>query len=82
MPGNLDGLPAVLQVSLVPPLTEAERRTLEALRNGRTTREAAAELFISQDTVKYRLKSIYRKFQSADRADILYRAERAGLLRR
>lgn len=79
---EIDGLPAVMQVSLVPPLTEAERRTLEALRNGRTTREAATELFISQDTVKYRLKGIYRKFQTANRADILYRAERAGLFRR
>ncbi|QBJ97524.1 hypothetical protein ERC79_17435 [Rhodococcus sp. ABRD24] len=78
---EIDGLPAGLRVSPIPPLTEAERRTLEALRNGKTTREAAAELFISQDTVKYRLKSIYRKFQTANRADILYRVEHAGLLR-
>ncbi|GAB2654771.1 hypothetical protein GCM10027068_38530 [Prescottella soli] len=76
---EIDGLPGVMRVSLVSPLTETERRTLKALRNGRTIRDAAGELFISQDTVKYRLKSIYRKFQTTDRADILYRAERAGL---
>jgi DNA-binding CsgD family transcriptional regulator len=55
-PSTLDGLtPRELQVALV-------------LAEGATTREAAAQLFLSPKTVDYHLRHVYRKLGICDRA--------------
>lgn len=48
-------------------LTKREREVLELLRDGRTTAEVAARLFISKVTVRSHICSIVRKLGVADR---------------
>ena len=44
------------------------------------TREIAGELFISMNTLKSHLKSVYRKLDASSRSDAVARARAAGLL--
>ena len=45
-----------------------------------TTREIATELYISMNTLKTHLKSIYRKLDATSRGDAVARAKSLGLL--
>ena len=45
-----------------------------------TTREIATELYISMNTLKTHLKSIYRKLDTTSRGDAVARAKSLGLL--
>ncbi len=56
-------------------LTPRERQIAVLLAEGRTTREAAAALFLSPKTVEYHLRHVYTKFAITSRADL---AERLG----
>jgi len=38
--------------------------------SGRTTREAAAKLYLSPKTIEYHLRSVYRKLGVASRAEL------------
>lgn len=49
------------------PLTERETGILKLVAQGRSNRDIANTLFISEDTVKARLKSIMRKLNADDR---------------
>lgn len=49
------------------PLTEREISILNQVARGRSNRDIAKDLFISEDTVKARLKSIMRKLNADDR---------------
>jgi DNA-binding CsgD family transcriptional regulator len=51
-------------------LTPQELQVALLLAEGRTTREAAAALFLSPKTVEYHLRHVYRKLQIASRADL------------
>ncbi|MEU4424695.1 response regulator transcription factor [Actinoplanes sp. NPDC024001] len=67
------------------PLTEAqlssrEREVLALVAQGRTNRETAAALFISEATVKTHLLHIYAKLEVPDRAAAVSAAHRRGLL--
>lgn len=62
-------------------LTAAETRVLQALLDHVTVRELAAHLFLSQNTIKTHLRSIYRKLGANDRATAISIATRRGLLR-
>ncbi len=51
------------------PLSEREVEVLELISNGRTNREIAAELFISEKTVKNHVTNILRKLDVSDRTE-------------
>jgi len=59
--------PAAAQDSAVAVLTDREREVLRLMAGGRTNRAIAAELFLSEGTVKCHVKRILRKLDVANR---------------
>ena len=53
------------------PLTRRERHILELLRAGKTNAEIAAQVFISEKTVRNHLSSVYRKLGVSSRAQAI-----------
>ncbi|HXB65232.1 MAG TPA: LuxR C-terminal-related transcriptional regulator [Solirubrobacteraceae bacterium] len=66
--------------ALSEPLTEREQRILRYLPTMLTNAEIGAEVFVSLNTVKTHLRSIYRKLDANGRADAVEKARRLGLL--
>jgi LuxR family maltose regulon positive regulatory protein len=66
--------------TLAEPLTEREQRILRYLPTMLSNAEIGAEVFVSLNTVKTHLRSIYRKLGANGRADAVERARRLGLL--
>lgn len=62
------------------PLSERELEVLALIAKGRNNREAAAELFISEATVKTHLMHVYAKLEVNDRAAAVAAAYERGLL--
>ncbi len=62
------------------PLTEREQRILRYLPTMLSNAEIGAEMFVSLNTVKTHLRSIYRKLEASGRADAVERARHLGLL--
>jgi DNA-binding NarL/FixJ family response regulator len=62
------------------PLSQRELEVLVLIARGRTNREAAADLFISEATVKTHLLHIYGKLGVRDRAAAVATAYERGLL--
>jgi DNA-binding NarL/FixJ family response regulator len=62
------------------PLSQREFEVLGLIASGRTNREAAAHLFISEATVKTHLLHIYGKLGVKDRASAVAAAYERGLL--
>lgn len=67
-------------VPLLEPLSEREHEVLEQLAQMMSTEEIAVGLFLSVNTVKTHLKSIYRKLAVTRRGEAVRRAREAGLL--
>jgi LuxR family transcriptional regulator, maltose regulon positive regulatory protein len=65
---------------LLEPLSERERAVLRYLPTMMSNAEIASELFLSVNTVKTHLKSIYRKLGTTRRRDAVERARRLDLL--
>ncbi len=65
---------------LAEPLTEREQRILRYLPTMLTNAEIGAEVFVSLNTVKTHLRSIYRKLDVGGRADAVEKARHLGLL--
>lgn len=61
-------------------LSQREREVLKLIANGTTNREAAAQLFVSEATIKTHLLHIYEKLGVRDRAAAVGEAYRRGLL--
>ena len=61
-------------------LSEAERRVLRLLVDGRSISEVAHELWLSANTVKTHRRSIYRKLGASTREEMLERAVETGAL--
>ncbi|GAA2724176.1 LuxR C-terminal-related transcriptional regulator [Cellulomonas aerilata] len=63
------------------PLTERERVVLGLLdeKGGLTLREIAAEVYVSRNTLKSQLRSVYRKLGVASRAEAVERARQSDL---
>ena len=61
-------------------LSAREQGVLRFLQTRLSTREIAGELFISMNTLKTHLKSIYRKLDASSRSDAVARARASGLL--
>ncbi|GAB3158190.1 hypothetical protein GCM10027059_02480 [Myceligenerans halotolerans] len=63
-----------------PALTRRERVVLEGLMNKDETLEQIADtLFVTRNTVKSQVRSLYRKLGVSNRAAAVERAERLGL---
>jgi LuxR family transcriptional regulator, maltose regulon positive regulatory protein len=83
----LDGLGRRAGASATPapiatPLTEREMKILRYLPTMLSNAEIGAETFVSLNTVKTHLRSIYRKLDAGNRADAVARARSLGLLPR
>ncbi|WP_328468056.1 helix-turn-helix transcriptional regulator [Actinoplanes sp. NBC_00393] len=57
------------------------QETIESLAAGETAREMAARLYISTNTVKSRLRTLYRQLGARDQAHAVAIAFRLGVLR-
>lgn len=62
------------------PLTAQQRGILRLLADGRSTREIAAELGLSENTVKGYIQEIFRRLDVNNRVAAVMRASRAGWL--
>jgi LuxR family transcriptional regulator, maltose regulon positive regulatory protein len=67
-------------VALLEPLSEREMSVLRYLPSRLSNREIGAELFVSLNTVKSHLKTIYRKLDVERRDDAVRRARQLGLI--
>ncbi|WP_127551907.1 helix-turn-helix transcriptional regulator [Actinoplanes sp. OR16] len=68
-------------VAIRPVLAPHLQEIIESLATGETAREAAARLFISPNTVKSRLKTLYQQLGARDQAHAVAIAFRLGILR-
>jgi LuxR family transcriptional regulator, maltose regulon positive regulatory protein len=79
--GSLAAGPAGQAVPLiVEPLSVREREVLDHLSGMLSTAEIAAEMYISVNTVKTHLRSIYRKLSAAHRGEAVRRARQMELI--
>jgi DNA-binding NarL/FixJ family response regulator len=63
-----------------PDLSQRELDVLQQLVKGRTNKEIAAHLFISEDTVKSHLKGLFSKLNVKDRTGAVITAVRYGIV--
>lgn len=61
-------------------LTAREREVLQLLVLGRSNKEIGAQLYISDETVKSHLKTLFAKLNVRDRTDAAIRAVRHGIV--
>jgi LuxR family transcriptional regulator, maltose regulon positive regulatory protein len=73
-------VPRQAAVTAVEPLTEREREVLRHVSGMLNTAEVASEMYISVNTVKSHLKSIYRKLAAAHRGEAVRRARQLELI--
>lgn len=71
---NIDALASAAQ------LTKKEQKILAAAESGLSNKELAAQLFVSEGTVKWHLHNIYNKLDAKNRSDALAKARAAGLI--
>lgn len=82
---SFETIPAIVDEQLwrsgrVPTLTPRERDVLRVLARTESRSEIAAELFVSVNTVKAQLRSLYTKLDARSRDEALHRAIAFGLL--
>lgn len=68
-----------LPYAAIEPLSERERDVAQHLDLDKTLSEIAADLFISTNTVKTHVRSIYRKLDASNRKEAVRRARELGL---
>lgn len=78
-------IPSALMQKLVTgissePLTDRETEVLQLLAEGRSNKEIAAKLFISEFTVKGHLRNIFTKLNVLSRTEAISSATRRGLV--
>jgi LuxR family maltose regulon positive regulatory protein len=78
--GGVAPLRAVASTTLVDPLSAREVTVLRYLCSRLTYQEIAAALFVSPNTLKSHVRSVYRKLDVASRADAVDGGRRAGLI--
>jgi LuxR family maltose regulon positive regulatory protein len=74
------GIPERAATLAVEPLTEREREVLRHVSGMLNTAEVASEMYISINTVKSHLKSIYRKLAAGHRGEAVRRARQLELI--
>ncbi|WP_192796785.1 response regulator transcription factor [Serinicoccus kebangsaanensis] len=73
------GAPAPAVQVPFPELTERERTVLDLLAEGRSNDQIAAQLYVSNKTVRNAVSSIYAKLHASGRAEAIAKAKDAGL---
>ena len=73
-------VPDPATIPVLEPLTEREREVLRHLSGMLNTAEVASEMYISINTVKSHLKSIYRKLAAGHRGEAVRRARQLELI--
>jgi LuxR family maltose regulon positive regulatory protein len=61
-------------------LTDRERRVLDRIAGGHTVQQMARDSFVSANTIKTQVRSLYAKLGANSRATALVRAAQHGLL--
>ena len=61
-------------------LTDRELEGVRLVARGATNLRVARELYVSESTVKYHLRTAMRKLGASDRTELVYRASARGLL--
>jgi two-component system response regulator DevR len=61
-------------------LSERELEVVRPVARGATNPQIARELYLSESTVKYHLRTAMRKVGARDRAELVYKASELGLL--
>ncbi|HSS88630.1 MAG TPA: LuxR C-terminal-related transcriptional regulator [Streptosporangiaceae bacterium] len=79
-PAAPPGAPERATMAAVEPLTEREREVLRHVSGMLNTAEVASEMYISVNTVKSHLKSIYRKLAAGHRGEAVRRARQLELI--
>jgi LuxR family transcriptional regulator, maltose regulon positive regulatory protein len=74
------GVPDQAPILVVEPLSEREREVLRHVSGMLSTAEVASEMYISANTVKTHLRSIYRKLAASRRGEAVRRARQLGLI--
>lgn len=67
--------------TIVDPLSKHELRVLQLISAGLSNREAADELYVSVNTIKWHLRNIYSKLNVRGRVEAAARARELGLLK-
>jgi two-component system, NarL family, response regulator DevR len=62
------------------PVSERELEVIRLVAQGATNLRVARELYVSESTVKYHLRTAMRKLGASDRTELVYRASAKGLL--
>jgi ATP/maltotriose-dependent transcriptional regulator MalT len=60
-------------------LTERELEVVRLIAQGHSNTETAAELFVSDATVKMHINRIFSKFGARDRSQVIVKARQFGL---
>ncbi len=60
-------------------LSDRERQVVQLVAKGRSNKQVAAELFVSESTVKFHLANAMTKLGTRRRAELAYRAVQVGL---
>jgi len=71
---------ATLAAALIEPLTDRELEVLQLMAQGLKYKEIAAELFISLNTVRYHVKTIYGKLNANNRTQAIESARQLQIL--
>lgn len=72
--------PAIPRISTLKELSDREVEVLQLVADGKSNKEVAQVLTISEKTVKAHLRSIFRKLEVGDRAQAVATAMRKGLV--
>ncbi len=70
----------VTTLRLIEPLTPREVEVLQLIADGKSAREIAESLFLSEATIKSHTAALYRKFGTKSRVSTVSAAKNAGLL--
>lgn len=63
-----------INLYLIDPLSEREQEVLDQMAQGKTNREIADAIFVSENTVKFHLKNIYLKLDVKNRTEAINKA--------
>lgn len=79
-PPGADDAAGSAALQITEPLTDSEKNILAFLARGVSNKVIAAELFVSENTVKFHLKNIYGKLGASSRLQAINAARRTGLV--
>ena len=61
----------IRRTKLLDPLTEREQEVLQHILNGKSNKEIAAALFVTENTIKTHVHNIYSKYDVGSRAELI-----------